>query len=140
MPAARCKSLGKFSLKNVPNWKDPANFSVFHKDCPGIYHLTAPFYLRTEKTAPSLRNTRAPYCGCSLICFYYLSKASNTVILGAVEYFFACPYCSEQISMVLDTSVARQTYIEDCEVCCRPIEVRYTVEEDEVSDFEATAT
>jgi transcription elongation factor Elf1 len=57
-----------------------------------------------------------------------------------MEYFFACPYCSEEISMVLDTSVARQTYIEDCEVCCRPIEVRYTVEEDEVSDFEATAT
>jgi hypothetical protein len=56
-----------------------------------------------------------------------------------MEYFFACPYCSEEISMVLDTSVARQTYIEDCEVCCRPIEVRYTVEDDEVSDFEATA-
>jgi transcription elongation factor Elf1 len=57
---------------------------------------------------------------------------------GGMEYFFACPYCGERISMVLDTSVA-QTYIEDCEVCCRPIEVRYTVEDDEVSDFEATA-
>jgi len=55
-----------------------------------------------------------------------------------MEYFFACPYCGEPISMVLDTSVA-QTYIEDCEVCCRPIEVRYTVVDDEVSDFEATA-
>jgi hypothetical protein len=41
--------------------------------------------------------------------------------------------------MVLDTSVVRQTYIEDCEVCCRPIEVRYTVEDNELSDFEATA-
>jgi hypothetical protein len=40
--------------------------------------------------------------------------------------------------MVLDTSVG-QTYNEDCEVCCRPIEVRYTVEGDEVSDFQATA-
>jgi hypothetical protein len=56
-----------------------------------------------------------------------------------MEYFFACPYCSEQISMVLDTSVRKQTYIEDCEVCCRPIEVRYTVEDDEVSSFEASA-
>jgi transcription elongation factor Elf1 len=56
-----------------------------------------------------------------------------------MEYFFACPYCGEQISMVLDTSVSRQTYIEDCEVCCRPIEVRYTVEDDELSDFEAMA-
>jgi hypothetical protein len=56
-----------------------------------------------------------------------------------MEYFFACPYCGEQISMVLDTSVAQQVYIEDCEVCCRPIEVRYTVENDEVGDFEASA-
>ena len=56
-----------------------------------------------------------------------------------MEYFFACPYCGEQISMVLDTSVVRQTYIEDCEVCCRPIEVRYTVEDDELNDFEARA-
>ncbi len=40
--------------------------------------------------------------------------------------------------MLLDTSVG-QTYIEDCEVCCRPIEVRYTVEDDEVRDFEASA-
>jgi len=56
-----------------------------------------------------------------------------------MEYFFACPYCMERISMVLDTSVARQTYIEDCEVCCHPIEVRYTVRNDEVRQFEATA-
>ena len=60
-------------------------------------------------------------------------------ILGEVEYFFACPYCSEQISMVLDTSVKRQIYIEDCEVCCHPIEIRYTVGGDEVREFEARA-
>ena len=41
--------------------------------------------------------------------------------------------------MVLDTSVKRQKYIEDCEVCCKPIEIRYTVEGDEVSDFDASA-
>lgn len=60
-------------------------------------------------------------------------------MLGDVEYFFACPYCCEQISMVLDTSVHRQTYIEDCEVCCHPIQVRYTVKDDEVCEFEASA-
>lgn len=67
------------------------------------------------------------------------AKFRGSLILGGVEYFFACPYCSERISMVLDTSVKRQTYIEDCEVCCRPIEVRYTVEDDEVCEFEAGA-
>jgi hypothetical protein len=54
-----------------------------------------------------------------------------------VEYFFACPYCWEEISMVLDTSVRNQTYVEDCEVCCHPIEVRYSAEDGEVTEFEA---
>ncbi len=39
-----------------------------------------------------------------------------------MEYFFSCPYCWEEISMVLDASVQSQTYVEDCEVCCHPIE------------------
>ena len=39
--------------------------------------------------------------------------------------------------MVLDASVARQIYIEDCEVCCRPIEIRYTIEEEDLTSFEA---
>ena len=39
--------------------------------------------------------------------------------------------------MVLDLSVGRQTYIEDCEVCCKPIEISFTVEDDELADFDA---
>ena len=56
-----------------------------------------------------------------------------------MEHHFICPYCGEEISMVLDTSVRRQTYIEDCEVCCNPIEVSYTVEDDALSSFVAKA-
>lgn len=54
-----------------------------------------------------------------------------------MEHFFTCPYCGEQISMVLDTSVRRQTYTEDCEVCCRPIQIRYVVEDEELAEFDA---
>jgi hypothetical protein len=54
-----------------------------------------------------------------------------------MEYFFSCPYCCEEISMVLDASVRTQTYVEDCEVCCHPIEVRYTLENGAVIDFAA---
>jgi Cysteine-rich CPXCG len=54
-----------------------------------------------------------------------------------VEHEFNCPYCGEEISMVLDLSVGRQTYIEDCEVCCKPIEISFTVEDDELADFSA---
>jgi hypothetical protein len=54
-----------------------------------------------------------------------------------MEYFFSCPYCWERISMVLDTSVRGQILVEDCEVCCHPIQVHYAVEDEAVSDFEA---
>ncbi|NAY92168.1 CPXCG motif-containing cysteine-rich protein [Muricauda sp. JGD-17] len=53
------------------------------------------------------------------------------------EHFFNCPYCWEPISFLLDSSVSNQTYIEDCEVCCNPIEVTVTFEEDELSGFTA---
>ena len=56
-----------------------------------------------------------------------------------MEHFFTCPDCWQTISIVLDVSVPEQTYVEDCEVCCQPIEVSYTSEEEEVVDFEARA-
>lgn len=54
-----------------------------------------------------------------------------------MEHFFTCPYCWQQISMVLDASEPHQVYVEDCEVCCKPIEVDYTIDEDAVASFEA---
>jgi transcription elongation factor Elf1 len=54
-----------------------------------------------------------------------------------MEHFFTCPYCWQEISVVLDLSVPHQKYVEDCEVCCKPIELRYTVEDDEIIEFEA---
>lgn len=54
-----------------------------------------------------------------------------------VEYFFACPYCWQNISMVLDISVEEQSYVEDCEVCCQPIQISYSIDEGEITAFEA---
>ncbi len=31
--------------------------------------------------------------------------------------------------MILDPSAGSQSYVEDCEVCCRPIRVAYSVNE-----------
>ena len=39
--------------------------------------------------------------------------------------------------MVLDTSTPRQTYVEDCEVCCNPIEIGYTIEDEALGNFTA---
>ncbi|NOR71057.1 MAG: CPXCG motif-containing cysteine-rich protein [Methylomarinum sp.] len=39
-----------------------------------------------------------------------------------------CPYCGEAIDVLVDDSVPHQNYIEDCQVCCRPITFDVTVE------------
>ena len=38
-----------------------------------------------------------------------------------------CPYCGEPITLLIDSSEGDQRYIEDCAVCCQPIEVRLRV-------------
>jgi transcription elongation factor Elf1 len=53
------------------------------------------------------------------------------------EQFFQCPYCWEQISMLIDTSVQQQTYVEDCEVCCNPIELEIITQSAEVISITA---
>ncbi|MEY8020868.1 CPXCG motif-containing cysteine-rich protein [Muriicola sp. SD30] len=54
-----------------------------------------------------------------------------------LEHFFQCPYCWEEISMLIDTSVATQTYVEDCEVCCNPIEINIHCTAGELHEFQA---
>jgi len=39
--------------------------------------------------------------------------------------------------MLLDLSVAEQRYVEDCEVCCAPIEISYRATNDELVEFTA---
>ena len=39
--------------------------------------------------------------------------------------------------MLLDTSIGVQTYVEDCEVCCNPMEVTPRFENKELIAFEA---
>ncbi|MFI5174343.1 MAG: CPXCG motif-containing cysteine-rich protein [Terriglobia bacterium] len=43
-----------------------------------------------------------------------------------------CPYCGQPQTIFIDSSVHRQAYIEDCQVCCQPIDFRVTVEEDNI--------
>jgi|TARA_B110000459_G_C16263859_1_gene338993 hypothetical protein len=52
------------------------------------------------------------------------------------EHFFQCPYCWEEISMLLEPSNTEQQYIEDCEVCCRPIQIEFIFDK-ELQSFSA---
>ena len=47
---------------------------------------------------------------------------------GLNEQSLTCPYCWETIEVLLDLSVAEQTYVEDCSVCCHPIDIRVVAE------------
>ena len=38
-----------------------------------------------------------------------------------------CPYCGESYELVVDTSESEQRYIEDCYICCAPIQFTVNV-------------
>ena len=38
-----------------------------------------------------------------------------------------CPYCGEPNLLAIDVSAGAQRYIEDCQVCCRPMTVRISI-------------
>ena len=50
------------------------------------------------------------------------------------EFPVDCPFCGERITLLVDGSAGSQSYIEDCQVCCRPIEVEIDAEGGEVQD------
>jgi len=37
------------------------------------------------------------------------------------EKSIGCPYCGESIKVLIEPSDIEQQYIEDCQVCCQPI-------------------
>ena len=43
-----------------------------------------------------------------------------------------CPYCGESIELQIDCSITQQRYIEDCQVCCRPINVNVSIDDEEI--------
>ncbi|MGZ8423135.1 MAG: CPXCG motif-containing cysteine-rich protein [Nitrospira sp.] len=53
-----------------------------------------------------------------------------------MEHAFTCPLCGAMISMVLDCGGHNVTYIEDCKVCCNPLGITYTTEDDILMHFE----
>ena len=46
-----------------------------------------------------------------------------------VEQTIGCPYCGESISILVDDSLPEQQYVEDCQVCCRPIVLDVTADD-----------
>ena len=49
-----------------------------------------------------------------------------------------CPYCGEFIEVFVDPSVTSQRYIEDCQVCCRPITLSVSIDQEGDASVSAT--
>ncbi len=56
-----------------------------------------------------------------------------------VEVPFDCPFCGAPVSVLVDPTVPTQRYVEDCEVCCRPLEIAYTSDGEAITSFRAVA-
>jgi len=53
------------------------------------------------------------------------------------EFSLQCPNCGETVNIFVDSSVEQQVYVEDCSVCCRPMLL--AVSYDEQSGVRVTA-
>jgi len=53
------------------------------------------------------------------------------------EITISCPYCGEVITILVDGSAGNQKYIEDCQVCCRPMDIHVNVFADGSCQVEA---
>jgi len=54
-----------------------------------------------------------------------------------IEVPVQCPYCWQGITLLIDGSVESQEYIEDCEVCCRPIDFIVEVDDEGKTSVQA---
>jgi ribosomal protein S27E len=55
----------------------------------------------------------------------------------SVFHKIRCPHCHERIEVNVETVYGSQRYVEDCQVCCGPIEMVVTVEAGELESIKA---
>ena len=53
------------------------------------------------------------------------------MIVSVTNVSVLCPYCGQPIELLVDATVPNQQYVEDCEVCCRPMVVEIDATADE---------
>ncbi len=59
------------------------------------------------------------------------------MIDALVEYAVTCPWCWESFDVLIDVTAGDQGYIEDCSVCCHPVELAIRVDTDAAPAVEA---
>jgi Cysteine-rich CPXCG len=65
--------------------------------------------------------------------------AEDSVTSGGVGFYSVqCPYCGESFETRIDATSGSARYIEDCQICCQPIE--FSVEVDHEGVLQAVST
>jgi hypothetical protein len=57
--------------------------------------------------------------------------------METAEVQVRCPFCGEEFTIVVDPSEDHQSYVEDCYVCCRPIQFMVACADGEVVSVDA---
>ena len=52
-----------------------------------------------------------------------------------IEQYFDCPHCWQNQIKLIDPSINSQVFIEDCEVCCNPLEFKISVSHNVIESF-----
>jgi len=52
-----------------------------------------------------------------------------------IEHYFDCPHCWENQLKMIDPSVSNQSFIEDCEVCCNPLQFTIEIHDNNLISF-----
>ena len=53
---------------------------------------------------------------------------TRSVAMSIGERRIHCPFCGESMTIVLDFSAGDQSYIEDCQVCCQPMQISFELD------------
>ena len=57
--------------------------------------------------------------------------------LELVERRIECPFCAESMTIAVDLSAGAQSYIEDCQVCCQPMQISFDLDDDQLGNLRA---
>ena len=52
-----------------------------------------------------------------------------------IEHYFDSPHCWENQLKMIDPSVNNQNFIEDCQVCCNPLEFDIIIQDNTLQSF-----
>jgi transcription elongation factor Elf1 len=56
--------------------------------------------------------------------------------MSIAEQRIRCPFCAEAMTVLLDLSAGNQSYIEDCQVCCQPMQISFESGEERPSNLQ----